>query len=110
MEEQQILHLLGTLSIEEKIGQLIQLSGEFFNTGAMAVGPMQKLGIDGNMVQYTGSVLNVLGAAKVIQIQSDYLEKADIKSHCCLWPISYMDIKRYSLFRWRWEAAGTRRW
>lgn len=76
MEEQQILHLLGTLSIEEKIGQLIQLSGEFFNTGAMAVGPMQKLGIDGNMVQYTGSVLNVLGAAKVIQIQSDYLEKS----------------------------------
>lgn len=76
MEDKQLLHLLDTLSIEEKIGQLVQLSGEFFNTGAMAVGPMQKLGIDENMVQFTGSVLNVLGAEKVMQIQHDYLEKS----------------------------------
>jgi beta-glucosidase len=76
MKEENLLHLLNTLSIEEKIGQLIQLSGDFFNTGAMAVGPMQKLGINENMVPFTGSVLNVLGANKVIQIQRDYLHKS----------------------------------
>ncbi|MNW31365.1 Periplasmic beta-glucosidase precursor [compost metagenome] len=76
MNDTQLLELLNSLSVEEKVGQLIQLSGEFFNTGAMAVGPMQKLGISEEMVQQTGSVLNVLGADKVIQIQQEYLEKS----------------------------------
>ncbi|WP_068503623.1 beta-glucosidase BglX [Paenibacillus kribbensis] len=76
MDEKQLLNLMNTLSVEEKIGQLVQLSGDFFNEGAMAVGPVQKLGINQGMVQLTGSVLNVLGADKVIKIQSDYLEKS----------------------------------
>ncbi|WNS41398.1 beta-glucosidase BglX [Paenibacillus sp. MMS20-IR301] len=74
MEEKQLVNLLETLTVEEKIGQLIQLSGDFFNTDAMAVGPVQKLGIDPHMVQLTGSVLNVLGADQVIRIQQHHLE------------------------------------
>ncbi|WP_145048923.1 beta-glucosidase BglX [Paenibacillus xylanexedens] len=76
MDNTQLLNLLNTLTIEEKIGQLIQLSGDFFNAGAMAVGPMEKLGITQEMVQLTGSVLNVLGAEKVTTIQRDYMEKS----------------------------------
>lgn len=76
MEENKLRQLMKEISLEEKIGQLVQLSGEFFNTAAMAVGPMQKLGISEKILPLTGSVLNVLGAEKVRKIQSDYLKKS----------------------------------
>lgn len=76
MEHQKLVELMESLTLEEKIGQLVQLSGEFFNADAMAVGPQQKLGIDQEAVNFAGSVLNVLGAEKVIEIQTRYLEKS----------------------------------
>lgn len=76
MREEELRKIMEELSIEEKIGQLIQLSGEFFDTDAMSVGPIQKLGIEEKMVSYAGSVLNVLGADKVRKIQSNYLKNS----------------------------------
>ena len=76
MKEQQLKELMDSLSLDEKIGQLIQLSGNFFAADAMAVGPQKKLGITDEMVGYTGSVLNVLGAEKIKRIQSEYLKNS----------------------------------
>lgn len=76
MNNQKLRELMDSLTLEEKIGQLVQLSGEFFNADAMAVGPQQKLGINQDIVDSAGSVLNVLGAEKVIEIQTRYLEKS----------------------------------
>lgn len=76
MQEFQLKELLNSLTLKEKIGQLIQLDGSFFGTEAMTVGPREKLGISEEVVQNIGSVLNVLGAEKVISIQRDYLEKS----------------------------------
>lgn len=73
MKEQELRELQNTLSWPEKIGQLIQLSGDFFQSEALAVGPKQKLGIDQDTVNLVGSVLNITGAEATNQIQENYL-------------------------------------
>lgn len=77
MDNQQLVTLLSELTIDEKIGQLVQLSGDFFQEDeAMLVGPQKKLGINEEMIELVGSVLNVTGAEKVRQIQDNYLAKS----------------------------------
>ena len=77
MTEERLKRLLQSLTLSEKIGQLIQLSGDFFTEDeAMKVGPKQKLGIHKEMLALCGSVLNVTGAEKVKKIQKAYLEKS----------------------------------
>ena len=77
MREEQLKELLHNLTIEEKIGQLIQLSGDFYTEDeALKVGPQQKLGINEKMIDLSGSVLNVTGAENVKRIQKKYLEKS----------------------------------
>lgn len=77
MTEEKLKELLNSLSLKEKIGQLIQLSGDFYTDDeAMKVGPQQKLGIDQETVDLSGSVLNVSGAEKVRKIQETYLKKS----------------------------------
>lgn len=77
MTEERLRELLGSLSLEEKVGQLVQLSGDFFaDDAALAVGPQQRLGIDPAMVGLAGSVLNVTGAEKTHAIQEAYLARS----------------------------------
>lgn len=76
MELNKLKNLMDSMTLEEKIGQLVQLSGEFFDADDMAVGPKQKLGISQETIDLCGSVLNVVGAKKVVQIQKSYLEKS----------------------------------
>ena len=62
-----MLKLLDSLTISEKIGQLVQLSGEFFdeNMDVTETGPSEKIGLEENYNLYnTGSVLNVLQPRK----------------------------------------------
>lgn len=76
MEETKLKELLNALTWEEKIGQLVQLSGDFFHADQLAVGPQKKLGIDQKIVDQIGSVLNVTGAVKTKEIQERYLKKS----------------------------------
>lgn len=76
MEETKLKELLDSLSWPEKIGQLVQLSGDFFQADQLAVGPQKKLGIDQKIVDQVGSVLNVTGAEKTREIQDRYLKKS----------------------------------
>ena len=77
MREEQLTELLHSLTIEEKIGQLVQLSSDFYTDDeALKVGPQQKLGISDKVVELSGSVLNVAGAENVKRIQKAYLEKS----------------------------------
>ena len=73
MREDELRQLLETLTWKEKIGQLIQLSGEFFGSDTLAVGPQEKLGISKEDVKVTGSVLNVTGIENIKKIQDKYL-------------------------------------
>lgn len=72
--------LLAQMTLDEKIGQLVQLSGEFFlNEPQLTVGPKTRLGITQEVVSHVGSVLNVSGAAKTREIQRQHLESSRLK-------------------------------
>ncbi len=50
-----ITTLLAQMTLEEKVGQLVQLSGEFFvDEPQLTVGPKAKLGISQQQVQCAG--------------------------------------------------------
>lgn len=76
MKESSLKAILNDLTLKEKIGQLIQLSGEFFGDAEVSTGPAAKLGINPEMIAYVGSVLNVSGSQKTKEIQNRYLEKS----------------------------------
>lgn len=69
MKQDKLRALLNDMSLEEKIGQLVQLSGEFFEAKDISLGPQQKLGITKRTVDLTGSVLNVTGAKATRKVQ-----------------------------------------
>ncbi|WP_328801936.1 beta-glucosidase BglX [Paenibacillus sp. LX16] len=79
MDNNTLLKKLDCLSIEEKIGQLIQLTGDFFegDIDTVVTGPLKKLGLNaGYNIYNTGSILNITNPEKIIQLQTDYLEKS----------------------------------
>ncbi len=79
MDNKTLLEKLNTLSIEEKIGQLIQLTGDFFegDMDTVVTGPLKKLGLNTDYNIYnTGSILNITNPEKIIRLQTDYLEKS----------------------------------
>lgn len=75
MREKELRDLLADMSLEEKIGQLIQLSGEFFQSKDISYGPIQKLGISQKAIDLTGSVLNVTGARVTKELQDRQMAK-----------------------------------
>lgn len=79
MTQENLQQLFAQMTLEEKIGQLIQLDGGCYGAGELSTGPQQKLGISQDVVDVSGSVLNVLGADKVRQIQDRYLSRSRLK-------------------------------
>ena len=69
MKQEKLRKLLNDMSLEEKIGQLVQLSGEFYKANDISLGPQQKLGITQKIVDLSGSVLNVTGAKATKEVQ-----------------------------------------
>jgi beta-glucosidase len=76
MEQTQLNELLHHMTLEEKIDQLLQLTGDFYEAEDVVTGPTSYLGLTQQMVEQSGSALNVLGAKKLINIQKEYLEKS----------------------------------
>lgn len=77
-----LLEKLASLTVEEKIGQLVQLTGDFFegDLDTVVTGPLKKLGLHVDYNVYnTGSILNVTDADKIIRLQTDVLEKSNHK-------------------------------
>ena len=75
MKKEKLLDLLNEMTLEEKIYQLVQLSGEFFNSDDMAIGPKQELGITQEVVDNVGTIYNVFGAENLKKIQDEYMKK-----------------------------------
>ena len=69
MKIQDLKKLMGSLSLHEKIGQLVQLDGGFFGAEEVPTGPCDEMGIAPWVVENAGSVLNVLGVNKVQEVQ-----------------------------------------
>lgn len=68
--------LLARMSLEEKIGQLMQYNGNVFvESSAEITGPMQQFGLTEADLGRMGSVLNFTCADEMKQIQNIHLEK-----------------------------------
>lgn len=74
MNKTDLKTLMDSLTLDEKIGQLVQLSGEFFQGQELSIGPSSKLGINQDQINNVGSVLNVSGAEMTRKIQEKHLE------------------------------------
>ncbi|MBQ1226181.1 MAG: beta-glucosidase BglX [Clostridia bacterium] len=67
--------LLAKMTLEEKVGQLIQLNSMFLGeTTADITGPQQELGVSDSMLSKIGSTLNFHSFAEVKDIQDRHME------------------------------------
>ncbi len=75
MKQEKIKELLADMSLEEKIGQLMQLSNNFYEDVAVLTGPAMELGIGEKEIQEAGSTLSIFGAEKIRKIQEEHCKK-----------------------------------
>lgn len=79
MTKEQLNNLLSQMTIEEKIGQLVQLTTEYFNESGEITGPLANLDITEEQVNNCGSVIGAHGAKVTRSIQEQYLAKSRLK-------------------------------
>lgn len=75
MTQGELAALLNDMSLEEKINQLNQLSGDFFTEDSIATGPMAQMGMTSENIDFAGSALGIIGAEKTREIQKKQIEK-----------------------------------
>ncbi len=70
--------LLNTLSVKEKIGQLLQIAPFFFikDLKVEVAGHVRNLELDEEKIFYAGSVLGIGSPQEMIQVQKKYLENS----------------------------------
>ena len=81
MKEHQILDLLENMTLDEKVGQMVQIKGEIFlsNTINVTTGPLKDINLPEEMLYNVGSILNMAGAKHVKEIQDRFLAKNRLK-------------------------------
>ncbi len=81
MKKEKLLDLLNQMTLEEKVGQLIQVAGETFLMDDVdtTTGPLKDLNLSNEMLYNVGSILNVVGSEKIRKIQDEYLSKNRLK-------------------------------
>lgn len=77
MTKSKLQELLQSMSLQEKIDQMLQLQGSFYQQDPEEVvtGPARSLGITQEDVEMAGSILGASGAEQLMQIQKNYMEK-----------------------------------
>ena len=63
------------MTLQEKIGQMVQLTGVYFDKEAVLTGVVGEQLPPEWIIQYAGSVLGVIGKDKIYDIQSRYMEQ-----------------------------------
>ncbi len=77
MNSIQLKQLLSKMTREEKIGQMVQLAGEFYKKeDSENTGPMHEMNMSPEKMATIGSVLGVSGADTLITIQKEHLAKS----------------------------------
>lgn len=88
MKDKAILELLNEMTLDEKIGQMVQVAGDIFLEDNINVttGPLKDLELSNEKLYNVGSVLNIMGAKRVKKVQEEYLSKNRLKI-----PLLFMD-------------------
>ena len=81
MKDKKLNELLRQMTLEEKIGQLVQVAGEVFlmDNVEVTTGPLKNLGLSNEMLYNVGSILNIIGTEKIRKVQEEYLSKNRLK-------------------------------
>lgn len=79
MKEKQLHALLNEMTLAEKVGQLVQLTPDFFAQGGEITGPLQEWQMTEEQLFIIGSVLGTHTAQQVYAIQKQYLAKSRLK-------------------------------
>ena len=74
MKEAELRRLLNDMTLEEKIGQLVQLPGYFQNEGAVT-GPAGDMGLTQENLRLAGSYLGIIGAEKIKKLQTSFMAR-----------------------------------
>ncbi|MCG7378918.1 glycoside hydrolase family 3 C-terminal domain-containing protein [Paenibacillus sp. ACRSA] len=79
MNNEQLIDLVGQMTLTEKTAQLLQLTSNFYegtDTQGQITGPMEEMGITQQSVEASGSILGLSGAQAIIDVQQAYMEKS----------------------------------
>ena len=81
MKTEKLYDLLKQMTLEEKIGQLVQIAGEVFlmDNVEISTGPLKDLDLSNKMLYNVGSILNIVGTEKIKKVQEEYLSKNRLK-------------------------------
>ncbi|ALS37918.1 beta-glucosidase [Enterococcus rotai] len=75
MEQKELIELLKQMTVDEKVGQLLQLAAEFYSEKAEEkTGPMTDLGLTQDDINNAGTTLGISGAKEAIRVQKAYME------------------------------------
>ena len=101
MTEQKLKELLADMTLEEKVNQMSQVVGAFFNKDMdiTAMGPMADKGFTPENVALSGSILGYMGAETLKKIQILW-SSTRITSRCCSCWMSSTASRLFSRFRW----------
>lgn len=74
MKKEDLKALLEDMSIEEKIGQLVQIPGFFLEGESITTGPAAEMGFSPEEIYSAGSTLSVFGRDKIKKIQDEFIK------------------------------------
>ena len=74
MTAEMLEQLLRQLSLDEKINQMIQIVGQFYEDSGILTGPISKARLKEENIRLAGSILGSIGAKQLMKIQTDYME------------------------------------
>ena len=77
MTQEELVQLKDSMTIKEKVDQMLQLSDAVYQDGSdgLLTGPDRILGLQEEDRKLCGSVLGIYGAEKLMQIQKKYMEE-----------------------------------
>ena len=64
MTKEQLIALLNDMSLEEKVNQMSQVIGGFFDDDTVITGPMAEMGFTEENIELSGSVIGSTGISK----------------------------------------------
>ena len=102
MEIHELQQLLSEMSLQEKIGQMVQLTGAYFDKEAVLTGVVGEQLPPEWIIQYAGSVLVVIG--------KDIWKSIPIIFRFSLWQMLSMDAGQFIRFRWGRRVHFIRNW
>lgn len=79
MKKDKLFKVLNSMTLEEKIGQLVQLTPDFFLEDGEITGPMQEWNMTKKQLFQIGSVLGTHTKEQVLTIQENYLKESRLK-------------------------------